>query len=70
MKYYPETKNYNVRPVFDSVKIDNRRAEIGLEPIGEFLKIRFDSEWILEEQIKRTKEFENQHADIKNGLRK
>ncbi|MFT4525731.1 MAG: hypothetical protein ACI85F_001887, partial [Bacteroidia bacterium] len=37
-----------------------RRAEIGLEPIAEFLKNRFDFEWNLEEQIKRTEEFENQ----------
>lgn len=59
MKYYPETKNFNVWPVYDPVNIDKRRAEIGLEPIAEFLKNRFDFEWNLEEQIKRTKEFEN-----------
>ncbi len=58
MKYYPETKSFNVWPVYDPVNIDKRRAEIGLEPIAEFLKNRFDFEWNLEEQIKRSEEFE------------
>lgn len=58
MKYYPETKSFNVWPVYDPANIDKRRAEIGLEPIAEFLKNRFDFEWDLEEQIKRTREFE------------
>ena len=51
MKYYPETKSFNVWPVYDPVNIDKRRAEIGLEPISEFLKRRFNFEWNLEEQI-------------------
>ena len=59
MKYSPETKSFNVWPVYDPVNIDKRRAEIGLEPISEFLKNRFDFEWNLEEQLKRTEEFEN-----------
>jgi len=59
MKYYPETKSFNVWPVYDPLNIDKRRAEIGLEPIAEFLKNRFDFEWNIEEQIKRTEEFEN-----------
>ena len=58
MKYYPETKSFNVWPVYDPVNIDKRRAEIGLGPIAEHLKNRFDFEWNLEEQIKRTEEFE------------
>lgn len=58
MKYYKETKSFNLWPVFDPINIDKRRAEIGLEPIAEFLKNRFDFEWNLEEQIKRTAEFE------------
>jgi hypothetical protein len=57
MKYYPETKSFNVWPVFDPMNIDKRRAEIGLEPIAEFLKNRFDFVWNLEEQIKRSNEF-------------
>ena len=57
MKYYPETKSFNLWPVFDPKKIDKRRAEIGLEPISEFLKNRFDFEWNLEEQIKRSEKF-------------
>ena len=60
MKYYPETKSFNVWPVYDPVNIDKRRAEIGLEPIAEFLKNRFDFEWDLEEQIKRSEEFERE----------
>lgn len=60
MKYYPETKSFNVWPVYDPANIDKRRAEIGLEPIAEHLKNRFDFEWDLEEQIKRTAEFERE----------
>ena len=60
MKYYPETKSFNVWPVYDPVNIDKRRAEIGLEPIAEFLKSRFDFEWNPEEQIKRSEEFERE----------
>ncbi len=60
MKYYPETKSFNVWPVYDPVNIDKRRAEIGLEPIAKFLKNRFNFEWNLKEQIKRTVEFEKQ----------
>jgi hypothetical protein len=60
MKYYPKTKSFNVWPVYDPVNIDKRRAEIGLEPIADFLKNRFDFEWNLEEQIQRTKEFEKE----------
>lgn len=58
MKYYPETKSFNLWPVYDPENIDVRRAEIGLEPIAEFLKNRFDFEWNLEEQIERSKAFE------------
>ena len=60
MKYYPETKSFNVWPVFDPVNIDKRRAKIGLEPITKFLKNRFDFEWNLEEQIKRSEKFEKE----------
>jgi hypothetical protein len=74
MKYYPETKSFNVWPVYDPVNIDRRRAEIGLEPIAEFLKNRFDFEWNLEEQIKRSEEFEreklqNQNQKISQNLK-
>ena len=63
MKYYPETKSFNVWPVFDPKNIDKRRAEIGLEPIAEFLMNRFDFEWNLEEQIQRTEEFEKKRNE-------
>lgn len=58
MKYYPETKSFNVWPIYDPENIDKRRAEIGLIPIAEHLKNRFDFEWNLAEQIIRSKEFE------------
>jgi len=58
MKWYPQTKTFNVWPVYDPVNIDKRRTEIGLIPIAEHLKNRFDFEWNLEEQLKRSKEFE------------
>ncbi|WP_273273266.1 DUF6624 domain-containing protein [Maribacter polysiphoniae] len=60
MKYYPETKTFNLWPIYDPVNIDKRRAEIGLEPIAPFLKRRFDFEWNLEEQIKRSEAFEKE----------
>lgn len=60
MKFYPETKSFNVWPIYDPVNIDKRRAEIGLIPIAEHLKNRFDFEWNLEEQIRRSAEFEKE----------
>ncbi|MCA0931419.1 hypothetical protein LCM02_03070 [Lutimonas saemankumensis] len=67
MKYYPETKSFNLWPVYDPENIDKRRAAIGLEPIDVFLKNRFDFEWDLEEQIQRSKEFERvRQSKIKN----
>ena len=58
MKYYPETKSFNLWPVFDPKNIDKRRTEIGLDSIAIFLRNRFDFEWNLEEQIERTEAFE------------
>jgi hypothetical protein len=58
MKYYPETKSFNLWPVFDPENIDKRRTEIGLDSIAIFLKNRFNFEWNLEEQMERTAEFE------------
>ncbi|MBQ4802168.1 hypothetical protein J8L88_04815 [Aquimarina sp. MMG015] len=58
MKYYPETKSFNLWPVFDPENIDKRRTAIGLDSIAIFLKNRFDFEWNIEEQIRRTREFE------------
>ena len=66
MKYYPETQSFNVWPVYDPANIDKRRAEIGLGPIAEHLKNRFDFEWNLEEQIKRTEEFEKERLSNKD----
>ncbi|MFP2994793.1 DUF6624 domain-containing protein [Spongiivirga sp. MCCC 1A20706] len=58
IKYYKETKSFDVWPVYDPVNIDKRRAEIGLGPIAEHLKNRFNLEWDIEKQIKRSEEFE------------
>jgi len=59
VKFYPETKTFDVWPIFDPEHVDERRAEIGLGPIAEFLgSDRFQLEWNIEDQIKRTKEFE------------
>ena len=58
MKYYPETKSFNLWPVFEPEHIDKRRTEIGLDSIAIFLKNRFDFEWNLEEQLKRTEAFQ------------
>ncbi|WP_115462195.1 DUF6624 domain-containing protein [Winogradskyella aurantiaca] len=60
MKYYKETKSFNVWPVYDPVNVNKRRAAIGLNTIEEHLKERFDFEWNLEEQIERTKAFGRQ----------
>ncbi len=60
MKYYPESKTFNVWPVYDPVNIDKRRAKLGLEPIAPYLKRRFNFEWNLEEQLKRTAAFEKE----------
>jgi hypothetical protein len=57
MKYYPETKSFNVWPVFEPQNIDERRKRLGLSPIAAFLQQRFDFEWDLDEQIKRTEKF-------------
>jgi len=65
MKYYPETKSFNVWPIYDPVNIDKRRAKIGLNTIAEHLKTRFNFEWNLEEQLKRTADFEKEMS--KNG---
>lgn len=59
MKYYPETKSFNFWPIKDPENLEKRRAEMGMESISEFLKRKqVDLEWKLEEQIKRTEEFE------------
>ncbi len=65
MKYYPATKSFNVWPIYDPENIDKRRAAIGLGPIAEHLKNRFDFEWNLEEQIKRTAAFEAEMKKVK-----
>ena len=63
MKYYPETKSFNVWPVYDPENIDKRRAEIGLGPIAEYLKNRFDFDWNLEEQLESTAAFEKEKLE-------
>lgn len=66
IKYYPETKSFDVWPIVDPENVDKRREAIGLEPIAIFLKNRrFPLVWNLEEQLKRTADFERntKHAN-------
>jgi hypothetical protein len=67
MKYYPETKSFNLWPVFEPENIDKRRTEIGLDSIAIFLKNRFDFEWNLEEQIQRTEAFMRKRINQKTN---
>ncbi|MEO1031445.1 MAG: DUF6624 domain-containing protein [Bacteroidota bacterium] len=62
MKYYPDTKSFNLWPVYDPKNIDERRTAIGLDSIAIFLKARFNFEWNLEEQLKRTAAFKKLKA--------
>lgn len=58
IKYYPETKSFNVWPIIDPENVDQRRIEIGLDSIAVFLaNRRTPMQWDLQEQIKRTEEF-------------
>lgn len=66
VKYYPETKSFNVWPIFDPKNVDKRRAEIGLASMSEFLaNLRNPLKWDIEEQIRRTKEFEMERGNKK-----
>jgi hypothetical protein len=66
IKYYPETKNFNVWPILDPKNVDKRRSEIGLTPMAEFLaNLRNPLKWDIEEQIRRTKEFEMERGNKK-----
>jgi hypothetical protein len=65
MKYYPETKSLNLWPVYESMNIDKRRAALGLGPITQHLKTRFNFDWNFDEQIKRTEEFKKQKQNNK-----
>lgn len=69
MKYYPETKGFNLWPVLEPENIDKRRTEIGLDSIAIFLKNRFDFEWNLEEQIRRTAEFKRKRKEAQKAVK-
>ncbi|WP_109851947.1 DUF6624 domain-containing protein [Aquimarina sp. AU58] len=58
IKYYPETKSFDVWPIADPENVDKRRALIGLGPLEPHLKNRFGIVWDLEKQIERTAKFE------------
>lgn len=67
IKYYPETKSFDVWPIEDPENVDKRRAALGLEPMAEFLSIRrHPLEWDLEKQIKRTEAFKKEMASKNN----
>ncbi|GAB5565189.1 MAG: hypothetical protein Wins2KO_22520 [Winogradskyella sp.] len=60
IKYYPDSKSFNVWPIKNPKKVDSLRAEIGLGPIAEFLgSPRFSIDWNMENQIKRSIQFED-----------
>jgi len=68
IKYYPETQSFDVWPIADPANVDKRRAEIGLEPMAEFLAgRRTPMEWDLEKQIRRTQEFEKNRKQDSNN---
>lgn len=69
MKYYPETKSFNLWPVFEPENIDKRRTAIGLDSIAVFLKNRFDFDWNLEEQKKRTAEFKRNQKEEQKAVK-
>lgn len=69
MKYYPETKSFNLWPVFEPENIDKRRTAIGLDSIAVFLKNRFDFDWNLEEQKKRTAEFKRKQKEEQKAVK-
>lgn len=67
IKYYPETKSFNVWPIKDPANVDQRREKIGLQPIETFLSnLRNPIDWNLEEQIKRTAEFTKEKLEKEN----
>ena len=65
VKYYPETKTFDVWPIQNPAEVDQRRAKVGLRPIAIRLKSRFNLDWDLDKQKIRTatflKEKENKH---------
>ena len=52
-----KTKLYVLSPMIDPDNVDKRRAEVGLEPIAEYLKI-FDVTWDVEKFKKRMEEYD------------
>jgi len=52
-----KTKQYIVSPMIDPDNVDKRRAEVGLEPIAEYLKI-WDLTWDVEKFKKRMEEYD------------
>jgi len=68
IKYYPETKSFNVWPIADPANVDKRRAALGLEPMREFLaNLRQPLPWDVEEQVQRSNEFiENRKRPMTN----
>ncbi|WP_282079309.1 DUF6624 domain-containing protein [Aquimarina algiphila] len=57
VKYYPETKVFDVWPIVDPMNVDERRKSVGLGPLAAHLKTRFKLDWDLKKQLKRTADF-------------
>jgi len=64
--YGTQTRYVNMHPVLYAIKdpqhVDKRRAEVGLGLLKPYLKKKFNIDWNLEEQIKRSKEFEKERS--------
>ena len=64
LKRYPESGIIDVWPIIDPENVDKRRTSVGLEPIAEVLKNRFELNWNLEKQIERSKRFKEKNSGI------
>ncbi|MDR2971764.1 MAG: hypothetical protein LBU83_07560 [Bacteroidales bacterium] len=57
-----ETEEYYVLPLMDPDNVDKRRAEVGLEPIQNYIS-RWDITWDVEEYKKKLSEYELKQKD-------
>jgi len=58
----PETGEYYVSPLIEPEKVNERRAEVGLESIEDYIEY-WDMTWDLEKHIERTKRIESENKE-------
>jgi len=64
IKYYPESKSFDVWPIIDPINVDKRRAALGLPPMKEMLASRRTPlDWNVGDQVKRTTAFLNKKKE-------